>query len=313
MKIVVTGAAGFIGSQLCESLLKLNSVRVVGIDGFINPALRQTKEQNLSRLLTHPRFQFQQADLRQADLKAILPGAEAVYHLAALPGVRTSWGTNFTSYVDHNITATQVLLEAVRQYPVKKFIYISTSSVYGEKTGRVSEEAVPSPLSPYGVSKLTGEYLCKVYQANYGVPVVILRYFTVFGPRQREDMAFSRLIKAILRREPFPIYGDGKQTRDFTFVGDCVAATSAVLTAEGALGETINIGGRERASLLEVVSILEKLLGKKALLDFQKPVQGDARNTWADISKAQKLLNYRPATSLQAGLAEQIREICSQD
>ncbi|MHB8124988.1 MAG: NAD-dependent epimerase/dehydratase family protein [Desulfitobacteriaceae bacterium] len=309
MKILVTGAAGFIGSHLCERLLQMNDNDVIGIDGFINPSLNLTKQRNLSLLLTHPRFQFHQADLRQADLERLLDGVQVVYHLAAMPGVRTSWGTDFQAYVDHNIAATQILLEAVREYPLQKFIYISTSSVYGEKVGKVTEDSIPTPLSPYGVSKLTGEYLCKVYQASYGIPIVILRYFTVYGPRQRSDMAFHRFIKGILHHEPIKIYGDGKQTRDFTFIRDCVEGTALALHAKGLIGETINIGGKERASILEVISIIEDLLSVKATLEFSERLNGDPKDTWADISKAQKMLNYNPMSTLKAGLVQQINDI----
>ena len=311
MKILVTGAAGFIGSHLCERLLEINEIEVIGIDGFINPSLNQTKLRNLRLLLTNPRFQFHQVDLRQADLKRLLEDVQVVYHLAAMPGVRRSWGTDFQVYVDHNIVATQLLLEAVRELPLTKFIYISTSSVYGEKVGKVAEASMPAPLSPYGVSKLTGEYLCKVYQVSYGIPIVILRYFTLFGPRQRADMAFHRFIKGILQRESIRIYGDGLQTRDFTFIKDCVEATVAALDAEGVIGEIINIGGRQRASILEVISILEYLLNKKATLEFMDRLKGDPLNTWADISKARMLLNYNPVCSLKTGLEQQIMDIRS--
>lgn len=313
MKILVTGAAGFIGSHLCERLLEKSEIEVIGIDGFINPSLNLTKLRNLRLLLTNPRFQFHQVDLRQADLKRILEGVQVVYHLAAMPGVRACWETDFQGYVDHNIVATQLLLEAVRERPLTKFIYISTSSVYGEKVGKVAEASRPTPLSPYGVSKLTGEYLCKVYQASYGIPIVILRYFTLFGPRQRADMAVHRFIKGILQRELIQIYGDGLQTRDFTFIKDCVEATVTVLDAEGVIGEIINIGGRERASLLEVISILEYLLNKKATLEFMDRLKGDQLNTWADISKARTLLNYNPVCSLKIGLEQQILDIRSHD
>ena len=309
MKVLVTGAAGFIGSHLCERLLTLNEVEVIGIDGFINPSLTQTKQKNIQLLLAHPRFRFYQVDLRKANLDRILDGVQVVYHLAAMPGVRTSWGIDFQAYVDHNISATQVLLEASRKFPLKKFIYISTSSVYGEKVGKVAENSTPTPLSPYGVSKLTAEYLCKVYQVSYGIPTVILRYFTLYGPRQRSDMAFHRFINAILHRKPLSIYGDGKQTRDFTFISDCVEGTVAALNAEEVIGETINIGGNERASILEVIAILEDLLNQKAILDFSDRLKGDPKDTWADITKAQTLLNYYPKTTLTTGLKQQIQAI----
>lgn len=310
MKICVTGAAGFIGSHLCERLLQIKDVEIIGIDGFINPDLNQTKQRNLRLLLPNPRFQFHQVDLRQADLKRLLEDVQVVYHLAAMPGVRTSWGTDFKTYADHNILATQILLEAVRECSLKKFIYVSTSSVYGEKVGKVTEDSIPVPLSPYGVSKLTGEYLCKVYQVSYGIPLVILRYFTVYGPRQRSDMAFYRFIDGILHRQPIPIYGDGKQTRDFTFIEDCVEGTTAVLQAEGVIGETINIGGRERASILEVIALIENHLNEKATLEFMEKSKGDPRNTWADISKAQTLLKYNPERFLKTGLKQQIDDFC---
>ncbi len=309
MKILVTGAAGFIGSHLCERLLQMNDIDVIGIDGLINPSLNLTKQRNLRLLLPNPRFQFHQIDLRQADLKRLLDGVQVVYHLAGMPGVRTSWGTDFQAYVDHNIIATQILLEAVRECPLEKFIYVSTSSVYGEKAGKVTEESIPAPLSPYGVSKLTGEYLCKVYHVSYGIPIVILRYFTVYGPRQRSDMAFHRFIKGILQREPIKIYGDGKQTRDFTFIRDCVEGTAAALQADGVIGETINIGGKERASILEVIALIEYLLGAKATLEFRERLKGEPRDTWADIAKAQTLLNYCPATNLITGLEQQINDM----
>ncbi|MDI6879334.1 MAG: NAD-dependent epimerase/dehydratase family protein [Desulfitobacteriaceae bacterium] len=309
MKILVTGAAGFIGSHLCERLLQMNDIDVIGIDGLINPSLNLTKQRNLRLLLPNPRFQFHQIDLRQADLKRLLDGVQVVYHLAGMPGVRTSWGTDFQAYVDHNIIATQILLEAVRECPLEKFIYVSTSSVYGEKAGKVTEESIPAPLSPYGVSKLTGEYLCKVYHVSYGIPIVILRYFTVYGPRQRSDMAFHRFIKGILQREPIKIYGDGKQTRDFTFIRDCVEGTATALQADGVIGETINIGGKERASILEVIALIEYLLGAKATLEFRERLKGEPRDTWADISKAQTLINYYPATNLITGLEQQINDM----
>lgn len=312
MKICVTGAAGFIGSHLCERLLQIKDVEVIGIDGLIDPDLIQTKQRNLKFLLPNPRFQFHHVDLRQADLKKLLGDVQVVYHLAGLPGVRTSWGTQFEAYTDHNILATQILLEAVRGISLEKFVYVSTSSVYGEKIGQVTEDAIPAPLSPYGVSKLAAEYLCRVYQANYGLPLVILRYFTVYGPRQRSDMAFYRFIKGILQHRPIQIYGDGKQTRDFTYVKDCVEGTIAVLQADGVIGETINIGGRERASILEVIALIENLLNGRATLEFVERAKGDPKDTWADIAKAQTLLKYDPISSLKTGLEHQIADFIVQ-
>ncbi|MGM7722611.1 NAD-dependent epimerase/dehydratase family protein [Metabacillus sp. Hm71] len=309
MRIIVTGAAGFIGSHLCERLLKEEQNVVIGIDGFIDPSKKQIKLKNLENLLIHPRFQFFNQNLLEIDWSKIFSKDDVIFHLAAVPGVRSSWGNNFQLYVENNILVTQRLLEACKNVPLKKFIYVSTSSVYGEKVGMVSEDSMPSPLSPYGVTKLTGEYLCKVYSENDGLPITILRYFTVYGPRQRPDMAFHRFIECMLKNKPIPIYGDGKQTRDFTFVRDCVEGTVAALYAEHTLGETINIGGKERKSILEVIKILEEIMGQKVTLDFIGKTRGEPRHTWADISKAEKILQYKPVVSLKEGLLHEIEDL----
>jgi UDP-glucuronate 4-epimerase len=309
MKIAVTGAAGFIGSHLCERLLQEEQNEVVGIDNFINPSVRSIKERNIRSFFNHPRFHFYEQDLLNADWKKLLHEVDAIYHLVEMPGERSSWGTDFDACVSHNILVTQRLLEACKAVRIKKLIYASTSSVYGEKIGKVSEDSLPSPLSPYGVSKLAGEHLCKVYQQNDGIPIVILRYFTVYGPRQRADMAFHRFIQLMLQRKPIPIYGDGKQTRDFTYISDCVEATAAVLHADGVVGETINIGGLERASVLDAIVILENLLGKKSILKYIGEPRGEPKQTWADISKAQKLLHYQPTVSLASGLEKELNDL----
>ncbi|KPB05972.1 NAD-dependent epimerase/dehydratase family protein [Bacillus sp. CHD6a] len=309
MRIIVTGAAGFIGSHLCERLLKEKENVVIGIDGFIDPALKPIKQRNLGNLLNHPRFQFLNKNLLELDWSKVLAKDDVIFHLAAVPGVRSSWGNNFRLYVENNILVTQRLLEACKTIPIKKLIYASTSSVYGEKIGRVSEDSVPFPLSPYGVTKLTGEYLCKVYSENDGIPITMLRYFTVYGPRQRSDMAFHKFIACIIKKKPIPIYGDGKQTRDFTYIGDCVEGTVSVLHADHVIGETINIGGKERKSILEVVEILEEITGQKTSLDFIGKPRGEPRHTWADITKAEKLLHYSPTVSLKEGLQYELKDL----
>lgn len=309
MKIIVTGAAGFIGSHLCEKLLKDDNNEVIGIDGFIDPSLIPFKQKNLINLLSHPRFQFINENLLRIDWRKTLLKVDAIYHLAALPGVRSSWGGNFELYTLNNITVTQRLLEACKNIPLKKFIYVSTSSVYGESDGKVSENYTPAPLSPYGVTKLTGEYLCKVYAENDGIPVTILRYFTVYGPRQRSDMAFHRFIDCMVQNKPIPIYGDGKQTRDFTYVTDCVEGTAAVLHADNVLGEIINIGGKERKSILEVIKILEDVMGQNATLNFIGNTRGEPKHTWADITKAEQLLQYQPIVSLKEGIINEINDL----
>ncbi|HEX7065109.1 MAG TPA: NAD-dependent epimerase/dehydratase family protein [Bacillales bacterium] len=308
MKILVTGAAGFIGSHLCEHLLR-KGYHVLGVDGFIGTTPSELKVRNLRKAKGYPRFQSVKTDLLEADWEQLLKGIDAVFHLAGMPGVRSSWGKEFKDYINHNIFATHRLLEACRNRPLQKFIYVSTSSVYGEISGRTAEDTPPAPLSPYGVSKLTGEHLCRVYQTAYEIPVVILRYFTVYGPRQRPDMAFHRFIRRLLLGEPIMIYGDGEQTRDFTFIDDCVTGTASVLSAENIVGETINIGGKERASVLDVIHILEKSTGKKAVLEFHHKQQGEPKHTWADITKASKLLNYDPKVTLAKGLTEEIQDL----
>jgi UDP-glucuronate 4-epimerase len=309
MNILVTGAAGFIGSHLCEKLLEDENNTVIGIDGFVGETRPSLKERNIKAFTQHPRFRLYRVNLLNADWETLLNDVEAVYHLAGKPGVRSSWGNDFNNYVEHNILATQRLLEACKNRSLKKFIYASTSSVYGEKSGKVSENASTSPLSPYGVSKLTGEHLCRVYEASDGIPVVVLRYFTVYGPGQRPDMAFHRFIYHLHHARPIPIFGDGKQTRDFTYIDDCVAGTVSVLHASNVIGETINIGGKERKSILEVIEHLEQLTGKKAQLEFLGDPRGEPKHTWANIAKAQKLLNYDPKTPLKVGLKKEVDDL----
>ncbi|WP_404449345.1 NAD-dependent epimerase/dehydratase family protein [Sutcliffiella horikoshii] len=302
MRVLVTGAAGFIGSHLCEKLLLEPTCEVIGVDTFIGPTPPSFKQKNIQALKKHSFFTFQDLNLLHCDLHQLLKGVDVIYHLAAIPGVRTSWGEEFTPYVNHNILMTQRLLEAAKDYSIKRFIYISTSSVYGEKAGKVSEAAITAPLSPYGITKLSGEHLCRVYEESFGLPLVILRYFTVYGPRQRPDMAFHRFIKQLLTKQHITVFGDGLQSRDFTYIDDCVTATKAALTSGEAIGETINIGGKERASVLEIIAILEHITGKKALLTFSDTVKGEPKHTWADVGKAEKLLNYSPSMPLTEGL-----------
>ncbi|QFT87900.1 dTDP-glucose 4,6-dehydratase [Bacillus sp. THAF10] len=309
MRIIVTGAAGFIGSHLCERLLKEEKNVVIGIDGLIDPALKAIKLRNIKELLNHPRFQFLNENLLDLDWSKVLGKDDSIFHLAAVPGVRSSWGSNFSLYVENNILVTQRLLEACKTIPIKKLIYASTSSVYGEKVGKVSENLAPSPLSPYGVTKLTGEYLCQVYRENDGIPLTILRYFTVYGPRQRSDMAFHRFIECMIKKKPIPIIGDGKQTRDFTYIRDCVEGTVSTLHSEHVLGETINIGGKERKSILEVIDLLEEITGQKTKLDFIGKPRGEPRHTWADITKAEKLLHYSPTVTLKEGLQYELKDL----
>lgn len=307
MKILVTGAAGFIGSHLCEELLLTSSYEIVGIDHGIDQ--NALKVRNIKKIVNHQRFKLIDLNLLTDDLSPILENMNMVYHLAGIPGVRSSWGNEFETYLLHNSLVTQRLLEACKGRSLDKFVYISTSSIYGEKEGRVTENLLPTPLSPYGISKLSGEHLCNVYYQYHQIPVVILRYFTVYGPRQRTDMAFHRFIKNMIIGRPLTIFGDGKQIRDFTYVKDCVKATAAISSASQVIGETINIGGKERASILEIISFLEDLLNKKAKLNYVKKAIGEPVSTWADITKASHLLNYKPTTSLREGLKEEIKDL----
>ncbi|RYL89865.1 NAD-dependent epimerase/dehydratase family protein [Sporolactobacillus sp. THM7-4] len=309
MNILVTGAAGFIGSHLCEKLLKDENNKVVGVDTFIGPTPEPFKRIHSEVLSKHPRFTLIEEDLMTVGLEQMLEDIDVIYHLAGMPGVRSSWGKDFPPYVTNNILVTQRLLEAVKNKPIKKFIYASTSSVYGQTEGKVTEDAYLAPLSPYGITKLTGEHLCHVYHKSWHVPVVIIRFFTVYGPRQRPDMAFHRFIKQIVKGEPVTLYGDGTQSRDFTFVSDCVEGISAVINKDGLIGQRINLGGKERATVIEAVSLIEKLTGKKAVIRYLPRISGEPTQTWADISKAQMLLDYHPKVSLKEGLEKEIEYI----
>ncbi|MDK8182250.1 NAD-dependent epimerase/dehydratase family protein [Paenibacillus sp. UMB4589-SE434] len=309
-KIIVTGAAGFIGSHLCEELLRNHQHDVVGIDAFIDLSTPTwIRKRNLQHLLENPRFTFFEDNLLTVPWEQILHEADVVYHLAGMPGVRSSWGPDFVHYTDHNITATQRLLEGCKQHGIKRFLFASTSSIYGEKSGKVDESATTFPLSPYGITKLTSEHLCRVYYENDGLPVVILRFFTVYGPRQRPDMAFHRFIKQMFDREEITLYGDGTQSRDFTYISDCVRAVVAAGFADEVIGETINIGGKERATINECIALLEHLFQYKASIKVAGGIYGEPTSTWADITKAERLLGYSPAIDLETGLLLEIEHL----
>ncbi len=305
MKCLVTGAAGFIGSHLAERLL-LDGHTVIGVDRFsdyYDPALKRS---NAQRLLEKSGFELAARDLSTDHISDLMDGVGVVFHLAAQAGVRESWGESFDRYVDDNIRATQRLLEAVKDRPIEKILYASTSSVYGDaERFPTPEDVSPHPVSPYGVTKLAAEHLCNLYQRSFGVPVVAVRYFTVYGPRQRPDMAFRRFIDALIDGEKIDVYGDGGQTRDFTYISDAVDATVAAAFSSEAKG-VFNIGGGSRIALRDAISILEELVGAEAQLNFSDAVPGDARDTSADISRAAADLSYRPSVDLASGLAEQV-------
>ena len=298
---LVTGAAGFIGSHLCERLLE-GGDEVLGIDRFSSYYGREDKEENLQSLKGKGGFRFRELDLRTAPLEEIASQVNGVFHLAAQAGVRESWGSAFEEYVGDNVLATQCLLEAFRDRPLRGFVYASSSSVYGDaETAPTVEDTIPCPVSPYGMTKLAGEHLCTLYNRNYGVPTVMLRYFTVFGPRQRPDMAFHRFLKAGLREEPISLYGDGSQSRDFTYVGDAADATAAAME-KGERGCVYNIGGGERATVNDVIASIEKILEKPLKINSEPVQKGDVRHTWADTRRAAAAIGFQPATRLEDGL-----------
>lgn len=306
MKALVTGTAGFIGSHLTEALLDRGTA-VVGIDCFTDYYARALKEANLAVNATKPGFEFVESSIQTADLGALLDGVTHVFHLAAQAGVRKSWGRDFRTYSEHNVDASQQLLEACVGRPIQKFVYASSSSLYGDaKTIPVAEDALPRPLSPYGVTKLAAEHLCQLYWANYRVPTTSVRYFTVYGPRQRPDMAFNRFITAALSNQPITIYGDGSQTRDFTFVSDAVAATIAA-GDRGVPGRAYNVGGGSRVSVQHVLDILERLTGHPLKISRESAQKGDVRDTFADTSLARTDLGFAPKVSLEQGLEAEYR------
>jgi nucleoside-diphosphate-sugar epimerase len=306
MKALVTGAAGFIGSTLTDRLLR-EGAHVVGIDCFVDYYARAIKERNLVEAMTHPRFRFVESRIQDLDLPTLLRDRTHVFHAAAQAGVRKSWGHDFAIYTTHNIEATQVLLEACRHQPLERFVYSSSSSVYGDAVDMpMREDSLPQPVSPYGVTKLAAEQLCYLYNVNFGVPVVSLRYFTVYGPRQRPDMAFHRFLVATLRGEPITLYGDGQQTRDFTFVYDVVDA-NLLAAAKGAPGHVYNIGGGSRVSVNEVLEMIGRVAGRRPSVQTEPDQKGDMRHTFADTRRARHDLGFAPQIGLEEGLTAEYR------
>jgi UDP-glucuronate 4-epimerase len=302
MRALVTGCAGFIGSHLAESLLA-DGHEVLGVDCFNDNYPRAQKVANLERALDFDSFRFLRRDLADADAPLLLAGCDVVFHLAAEPGVRSSWGMRFDSYLRNNVQSTQRLLEAAKPLDHLRFVYASSSSIYGDAARLPTPEATkPRPFSPYGVTKLAGEQMCLLYHANHGMPTVALRFFSVYGPRQRPDMAFNRFCEAAVRGEPITIYGDGEQTRDFTFVDDVVAATRAAAVAPAAPGHAYNVGGGSRVSLKHTLDVLADVSGRALDRRLEAREHGDVANTGADISHARADLGFEPATSLEQGL-----------
>lgn len=304
MKSLVTGAAGFIGSHLVEKLLGAGH-EVVGIDCFLDNYPRHFKEHNLGNFERHPKFRFVNEDLTKADLTALLQDVGYVFHLAGQPGVRSSWGSEFSRYTENNISATQLLLEAAKDIKLEKFVYASTSSVYGDTADLpMREDGHTRPVSPYGATKLAAEHLCHLYSQAYGVPTVALRFFTVYGPRQRPDMFFHIFMGALLTGGAVPLYDDGEQTRDFTFCADIVDGLYNA-ASYGGQGEVFNLGGGSQVSLLAAIALAEKIAGVKANLQRFDRQRGDVRHTSARLDLARDKLNYHPQVGLEEGLRQE--------
>ena len=300
MKAFVTGCAGFIGSHLVDTLLE-KDFEVIGIDCFTDYYSKKIKETNISDAKNHKNFKFINDDI--LNIKQF-PEVDYVFHLAAQAGVRASWGKSFEIYTKNNVEATQQLLEFYKKSKIKKFVYSSSSSVYGDAKLPMKEDSLLKPFSPYGVTKLAGENLSYLYYRNYNVPTISLRYFTVYGPRQRPDMAIHKFFKAMSEGKEITIFGDGTQTRDFTYVSDAVSAN--LLAAESKIkGEVFNVGGGSRISVNELVKIMEKNSGKKANIKNIETQKGDVKDTLADVSKGKKLLGWNPKIDIHKGVEKQ--------
>lgn len=310
MKALVTGAAGFIGSSIVDRLLR-DGIEVVGVDNFSPYYTREVKESNLEHARDYKKFSFSEIDLAHDSLTVVLDGVTDVFHQAGQPGVRASWGRDFEDYVKWNVLGTQKLLEQSRKSStLKSFVAASSSSVYGTaEKYPTSELDLPQPISPYGVTKLAAEKLCTLYGSQFGLPTASLRYFTVFGPRQRPDMAISKIITAVLNQTTFVVYGDGRQQRDFTFIDDVVEANirvSQAMTSNIWPGIVLNVGGNPTSSLLDVIRKIEELVGKRVRLQLIPTEAGDPLITAASIETIQNLVGWSPLTLQDEGLKSQI-------
>jgi nucleoside-diphosphate-sugar epimerase len=304
-RVVVTGCAGFIGSHLCERLVR-EGREVVGVDSFTNYYARERKERNLALLREEPSFTLIETDLAAAPLDGLLEGVDTVFHLAAQAGVRGSFGESFRDYVTANVVATQRLLEEAVRRPVGAFVYASSSSVYGDAPAYpTAEETERRPVSPYGMTKVATEELAGVYNRCFGVPVIGLRYFTAYGPRQRPDMAFWRFLDCALRRMPLPLNGDGRQIRDFTFVDDVVDGTLAAARL-GRPGAVYNVGGGNPVAVIDAIRLIGELVGRQIDVERAPAPVGDPRRTGCDPSLAMAELGFVPRTPLRVGLAAQL-------
>lgn len=301
---LITGVAGFIGSSVAERLLS-EGFNVIGIDSFTNYYSISQKRHNLSQLLKNESFSFFELDLVKSDLTKLLTDVEYVFHYAAQPGVRAGFGDNFIHYINRNIFATQHLLEAVKDSPIKKFVFASSSSIYGQHfSTNISEDDTAIPISLYGASKHMSENICRIYFENYKVPTLILRLFTVYGPRQRPDMAFNKFFHSILNNQKVVIFGNGNQTRDFTYIDDVVDANILAMKSN-AVGEVFNIGSGTSISINDSLNILQYISGRSLEIEYITKEMGEGEHTLANISKAKSILKYSPQWNLQNGLAEE--------
>lgn len=306
MHILVTGCAGFIGSHTTERLLR-DGHDVRGVDCFTDNYDPALKRASLRHVTAKPGFELIEADLVTADPHVLLQGIDAVLHLAGQPGVRDSWSSGFEIYVKRNITATQRLLEAAKSTNISRFAAASSSSVYGNaETYPTTELAVPQPVSPYGVTKLAAEHMCSLYAKNFGVPTVSLRYFTVYGPRQRPDMALRRMIDLSLAGKAFQLFGDGSVSRSFTYIDDVVEANLAALLSESPSGSVCNIANESTASMTELIDLVSNALGQPVRLDRLPAAAGDAQRTGGSSALAAELLGWSPSTSLESGVKQMV-------
>jgi nucleoside-diphosphate-sugar epimerase len=305
LRYLLTGVAGFIGSHLAERLLAQGD-SVIGVDCFTDYYPRWIKEKNMAKLNGKQNFEFIEADLKSIELKPLLGRVNSIFHLAAQAGVRSSWGKDFDHYLENNIKVTQRLLESMRDFPELKLVFASTSSVYGNTDQYPTpENAAKRPFSPYGVTKFACESLCYLYFKNFDVKATMVRFFTVFGARQRPDMAFHKFIRAALKGDPIGIYGDGSQTRDYTYIQDIITGAVAAME-KGRTGEAYNLGGGHQTQLMDAINLIFELCGKKTEIKYQAAQKGDVQETLADTTKARTELGYDPKGSVELGLKEEI-------
>ena len=303
--VAVTGVAGFIGSHIAEKLLQ-NNFKVIGIDSFTPYYPKKIKKNNLKQCLKNKNFSFINKDLIETNLLPLFQKSQHLFHLAAQPGVRSSWGTQFETYVKENILVTQQILEYARiAKSFKTIVMASSSSVYGEQEGKMNEEnTFTKPISPYGVTKLAAENICRIYAENYNLPITSLRYFTVYGPRQRPEMAFMQFIKAALTDREIAVYGDGSQTRDFTYIDDIVDASISCIESNLSQ-EILNIGGGFVVSINDILKLLIDISQTELKISYTPKQKGDVIHTEADISKAVRLIDYKPKTKIKDGLIQE--------